>query len=285
MTGFGRAEGVVAEKKVTVEVRSLNSKQLDLFIKLPGLYREKDAELRQWAGEEVVRGKSEIVVNSELAPGAKRSHFDAELVREYYEELRGITRNVDGAADTDLMGLVLRLPDVQNTGREQLTDAEWTAVRKLITDAMHGFNAFREAEGRKLNDDLRQRVEHISALLVEIDGQDSGRAERTRERIRSRLAELQAKVDQDRFEQELVFYLEKMDINEEKVRLRAHCTYFLETLENEQQQGRKLGFITQEMGREINTLGSKANDATMQRNVVLMKDELEKIKEQVLNVL
>lgn len=285
MTGFGRAEGIVAEKKVTVEVRSLNSKQLDLFIKLPGLYREKDAELRQWAGEEVVRGKSEIVVNSELAPGVKRSHFDALLVREYYLELRSILNNVDKDAKTDLMQVVLRLPDVQNTGREDLTDLEWTGVQKLIHDAMRAFNAFREAEGRKLNDDLRQRVEHISALLVEIDGQDSGRAERTRERIRSRLAELQAKVDQDRFEQELVFYLEKMDINEEKVRLRAHCTYFLETLENEQQQGRKLGFITQEMGREINTLGSKANDAAMQRNVVLMKDELEKIKEQVLNVL
>ena len=178
-----------------------------------------------------------------------------------------------------------RQPDVLNTGREELTDTEWAGVLKLIHDAMRGFNGFREAEGRKLNDDLRMRVEHISALLLEVDGQDSGRAERTRERIRSRLAELQAKVDQDRFEQELVFYLEKMDINEEKVRLRAHCAYFLETLEKEQQQGRKLGFITQEMGREINTLGSKANDAAMQRNVVLMKDELEKIKEQVLNVL
>lgn len=285
MTGFGRAEGVVAEKKVTVEVRSLNSKQLDLFIKLPSLYKEKDAELRQWASEEVVRGKSEIFVSSELVPGVKRSHFDVELVRSYYEELRGIAQTVDRAAHTDLMSLVLRMPDVLNTGREELTDTEWAGVLKLIHDAMRGFNDFREAEGRKLNDDLRMRVEHISALLVEVDGQDSGRAERTRERIRSRLAELQAKVDQDRFEQELVFYLEKMDINEEKVRLRAHCGYFLETLDKEQQQGRKLGFITQEMGREINTLGSKANDAAMQRNVVLMKDELEKIKEQVLNVL
>lgn len=285
MTGFGRAEGIVAEKKVTVEVRSLNSKQLDLFIKLPSLYREKDAELRQWASEEVVRGKSEIFVNSEIAPGVKRSHFDTELVRSYYEELRAIAHAVDRSADADLMGLVLRMPDVMNTGREELTETEWAGVNKLMHDAMRAFNAFREAEGRKLSDDLRMRVEHISALLVEVEGQDSGRAERTRERIRARLAELQAKVDQDRFEQELVFYLEKMDINEEKVRLRAHCAYFLETLEREQQQGRKLGFITQEMGREINTLGSKANDAAMQRNVVLMKDELEKIKEQVLNVL
>lgn len=285
MTGFGRAEGIVAEKKVTVEVRSLNSKQLDLFIKLPSLYKEKDAELRLWASEEVVRGKSEIFVSSELAPGVKRSHFDTELVRSYYEELRAITQAVDRSANADLMSLVLRMPDVLNTGREELTDTEWAGVLKLIHDAMRGFHGFREAEGRKLNADLRMRVEHISALLLEVDGQDSGRAERTRERIHARLTELQAKVDQDRFEQELVFYLEKMDINEEKVRLRAHCAYFLETLDKEQQQGRKLGFITQEMGREINTLGSKANDAAMQRNVVLMKDELEKIKEQVLNVL
>ena len=187
MTGFGRAEGVVAEKKVTVEVRSLNSKQLDLFIKLPSLYKEKDSELRQWASEEVVRGKSEIFVNSELAPGVKRSHFDVEMVRSYYEELRGIAQSVDRAAHTDLMSLVLRMPDVLNTGREELTDTEWAGVLKLIHDAMHGFNGFREAEGRKLNDDLRMRVEHISALLVEVDGQDTGRAERTRERIRARL--------------------------------------------------------------------------------------------------
>ena len=285
MTGFGRAEGIVAEKKVTVEVRSLNSKQLDLFIKLPSLYKEKDAELRLWASEEVVRGKSEIFVSSELAPGVKRSHFDTELVRSYYEELRAITQAVDRSANADLMSLVLRMPDVLNTGREELTDTEWAGVLRLIHDAMRGFHGFREAEGRKLNADLRMRVEHISALLLEVDGQDSGRAERTRERIHARLTELQAKVDQDRFEQELVFYLEKMDINEEKVRLRAHCAYFLETLDKEQQQGRKLGFITQEMGREINTLGSTANDSAMQRNVVLMKDELEKIKEQVLNVL
>lgn len=285
MTGFGRAEGVVNDKKVTVEVRSLNSKQLDLFVKVPGAYKEKDAELRLWASEQVVRGKAEVYINSEPAPGAKRSNFDAALVRTYYDELRAITEAIDPAARPDLMSFVLRMPDVMNSGREEFNETEWAAIMTLAKDAMRAFIDFREAEGRKLHDDMHARVEHISALLAEIDAQDSGRAERTRERIRARLAELQAKVDQDRFEQELVFYLEKMDINEEKVRLRTHCAYFLETLEKEEQQGRKLGFITQEMGREINTLGSKANDAPMQRNVVLMKDELEKIKEQVLNVL
>lgn len=285
MTGFGRAEGIVADKKVTVELRSLNSKQLDLFIKLPPAYREKDAELRLWAGAELTRGKAELVVNSEPVPGTRRGRFDEALVREYYHELKSIVSAVDKDAATDLLGHVLRLPEVQNGGREALADAEWDGVLALLREAARAFNAFRDAEGGKLLDDLRQRTGRIAALLAEVDAQDDGRAGRTRERIRARLAELEAKVDSDRFEQELVFYLEKMDINEEKVRLRAHCAYFTETLENERQQGRKLGFIAQEMGREINTIGSKANDAAMQRNVVLMKDELEKIKEQVLNVL
>ena len=285
MTGFGRAEGLVADKKVTVEVRSLNSKQLDLFLKLPGIYKEKETELRQMLTERVVRGKCEVFVHSEPAPGAKRATFDAALVRAYYSELKDLVQDVDPRATTDLLALVLRMPDVNGSGREQLDADEWAGVRALIDEAVVAFLSFRDAEGAKLGDDLRGRCARIATLLTEVEAQDGGRAERTRERIQSRLAELQAKVDQDRFEQELVFYLEKMDINEEKVRLRAHCSYFIETLDTEEQQGRKLGFITQEMGREINTLGSKANDAGMQRQVVLMKDELEKIKEQVLNVL
>ncbi len=285
MTGFGRAEGIVNDRRVTVEVRSLNSKQLDLFLKLPGSYKEKDAELRQWVSERIGRGKAEVFVGSEQLPGGQRGHFDAGLVRSYYEELRSIADQVDPSATTDLLGLVLRMPEVSNSAREELSDTEWSGVMTLVGQATTSFTAFRETEGKKLEADLRMRVERIAALLTEVEAQDAGRIERTRERIRTRLAELQAKVDQDRFEQELVFYLEKMDINEEKVRLRAHCSYFLETLQNEEQQGRKLGFIAQEMGREINTLGSKANDAAMQRNVVLMKDELDKIKEQVLNAL
>ena len=285
MTGFGRAEGIVAGKKVTVELRSLNSKQLDLFIKLPPAYREKDTELRLWAGAECTRGKVELVVTSEPVPGARTGRFNEELIREYYLELKSIARAVDKDATTDLFGHVLRLPEVNNTGREELAADEWEGVLALVHEAGRAFNDFRGTEGTKLRDDLQGRTERITALLAEVGAQDRGRAERTRERLRMRLGELEAQVDQDRFEQELVFYLEKMDINEEQVRLRAHCTYFLETLDAEQQQGRKLGFIAQEMGREINTIGSKANDAAMQRNVVLMKDELEKIKEQVLNVL
>lgn len=285
MTGFGRAEGTVADKKVTVELRSLNSKQLDLFLKLPALYKEKDGELRQWLTERLVRGKCEVFISSESIPGAKRASFDAALVKEHYEELKALAQRVDPSAQTDLLGFVLRMPDVLTSGRDALDVTEWSGVRALLEEAVKNFISFRESEGRKLADDLRQRCERIGQLLTEVEAQDGGRAERTRERLRARLADLQTKVDQDRFEQELVFYLEKMDINEEKVRLRAHCSYFMETLAHEEQQGRKLGFITQEMGREINTLGSKANDAGMQRQVVLMKDELEKMKEQVLNVL
>lgn len=285
MTGFGRAEGPVNEKKVTVEVRSLNSKQLDLLVKVPGTYREKEAELRQWAVERIVRGKAELHVSAEALRTTKRTAFNADLVRAYYDELRALAHGIAPDAHTDLLGHVLRMPDVMNTAREELDPAEWTAVMALVTEALRAFNGFREAEGVKLREELATRTRNITTLLGEVEGLDKGRAERTRERILARLQELKADVDQDRLEQELVFYLEKLDITEEKVRLKAHCAYFLETLANEDQQGRKLGFISQEMGREINTLGSKCNDAAMQKHVVLMKDELEKIKEQVLNVL
>lgn len=285
MTGFGRAEGPVNEKKVTVEVRSLNSKQLDLLVRVPGAFREKEAELRQWAVERIVRGKAELHVSAEALRTTKRTAFNADLVRAYHEELRALAQEIAPEAHTDLLGHVLRMPDVMNTAREELDPAEWTAVMALVTEALRAFNSFREAEGVKLREELAARTRNITALLGEVEGLDKGRAERTRERILARLQELKADVDQDRLEQELVFYLEKLDITEEKVRLKAHCAYFLETLDNEDQQGRKLGFISQEMGREINTLGSKCNDAAMQKHVVLMKDELEKIKEQVLNVL
>lgn len=285
MTGFGRAEGAVGAKKVTVEVRSLNSKQLDLLVRVPTVYREKEAELRQWAGERIVRGKAELVVTTELPAGAKRGAFDGALIKAYYEELKAIAHGVDPAAQTDLLGLVLRMPEVNVGGKEAFSEDEWKGVHQLVSEAVSAFQRFRAAEGMKLQHDLTTRVEHIQRLMNEVEGMDQGRADRTRERIRARLADLQTNVDQDRFEQELVFYLEKMDINEEKVRLRAHCSYMMDCMTKEEVQGRKLGFIAQEMGREINTLGSKANDAVMQRSVVLMKDELEKIKEQVLNVL
>ena len=285
MTGFGRAEGVVHDRKVTVEVRSVNSKQLDLFLKVPQTLRDKEAELRGMAAEAIVRGKAEVNVYVELMHAEKRTSFDRQLVKAYHDELKSIAAEVDPTATTDLLALVLRMPDVSNTQRDMLSDEEWLAIRALVADALRAFQDFRSNEGQRLHDELAYRVAQVTDQMDQIEVLDVGRTERTRERLRSKLAELQAAVDQDRFEQELVFHLEKLDVTEEKVRLRAHCTYFVETLGAEDAQGRKLGFIGQEMGREINTLGSKANDATIQRCVVLMKDELEKIKEQVLNVL
>lgn len=285
MTGFGRAEGVVKDRKVTVEIRSLNSKQLDLLLKLPGAIKEHEVELRQAASERVVRGKAEVFITSELLHAAKRTSFDVDLVRAYHEELKTIRDAVAPEATTDLLAHVLRLPDVANTTTDRFSEEEWTATRALVDAALTAYDGFRMSEGERLRTELAARVDRISSLLIEAEALDSGRTERTREKLRTKLAELQVKVDQDRFEQELVFYLEKLDITEEKVRLRSHCTYFHETMGQDEPQGRKLGFITQEMGREINTLGSKANDATIQQVVVKMKDELEKVKEQVLNVL
>lgn len=285
MTGFGRAEGVVNDRKVTVEVRSLNSKQLDLFLKVPSALKERENEIRQRVSELVVRGKAEVFITSEGIHAAKRTSFDTELVRAYYQELRAIRDAVDPTVTTDLFAHVLRLPDVANTTTDRLSEAEWEAVFALIDAALNAFASFRAAEGERLRDELATRVDSIGHLLQTVEGADQDRSDRTREKLRARLAELGTKVDQDRFEQELIFYLEKMDMTEEKVRLRSHCTYFHDTMGHADPQGRKLGFIAQEMGREINTLGSKANDAAIQQVVVRMKDELEKVKEQVLNVL
>lgn len=285
MTGFGRAEGVVKDRKVNVEVRSLNSKQLDMLVKVPGALKEHEAEVRQLVGEQVVRGKAEVFIGSDALHAAKRTSFDVDLVRAYHEELRAIRDAVAPDASTDLFAHVLRLPDVANTSTDRFTEEEWVGTRLLIQSAVKTYDAFRIAEGQRLEGELTGRVHRIEALLKDVEAADKGRAERTRERLLAKLAELQGKVDQDRFEQELIFYLEKMDITEEKVRLRSHCTYFIETMDQDEAQGRKLGFIAQEMGREINTLGSKANDASIQQVVVMMKDELEKVKEQVLNVL
>ncbi|HRO99627.1 MAG TPA: YicC family protein [Flavobacteriales bacterium] len=284
MTGFGRAEGVVKDRKVTVEVRSLNSKQLDLLVKVPSLLKEREVEVRQWAGEQLVRGKAELTIGIEQH-AQKRTTFDKALIQAYYAELSAIAQEIAPDHRTDLLAQVLRLPEVTTTTTDRVDEEEWTVVMGLVRQAVEAFDRFRSSEGGRLAQELGQRVLLIGQLLEEVETLDQGRADRTREKLRARLAELQVSVDHDRFEQELVYYLEKMDLTEERVRLRSHCTYFMETMEKDEHQGRKLGFIAQEMGREINTLGSKANDATVQRLVVRMKDELEKIKEQVLNVL
>lgn len=285
MTGFGRAEGSINGKKITVELRSLNSKGLDLMLKLAPLYREKESELRQWANERLVRGKVDVYIGAEETVVQKRTSFDTQLVRQYHDELVSIQQTVAPKSTTDLLGIVLRMPDVSRSAGEELDETEWALVKQLLDEAFKAFQAFRASEGLQLFNELSSRVNSITTLLAEVEPLDAGRATKTREKLLSKLQELQVNVDKDRFEQELIFYLEKMDVSEEKMRLRTHCTYFLDTARNEEQQGRKLGFIAQEIGREVNTLGSKANDAAIQQLVVRMKDELEKIKEQVLNVL
>lgn len=285
MTGFGRAEGVAKDRKVSVEIRSLNSKGLDLLVKLPGPFKDKEAELRQLIGEQTVRGKVEVYVSIEGHHIAKRTSFDKDLVRTYHEELTTLVQEIDPHSEVDIFSHILRMPDVMVVANEVADEDEWAGVRALIGNALADLDGFRSSEGGRLADDLRMRVDRINTLMDQIEVLDLGRTDRTRDRLKAKLEELEVNVNADRFEQELVYYLEKLDINEEKVRLRSHCTYFLETLSNDDQQGRKLSFIGQEMGREINTLGSKANDAAIQRLVVMMKDELEKVKEQVLNVL
>lgn len=285
MTGFGRAEGVVKDRKVTVEVRSLNGKQLDLLLKLPGQYKDRESELRQWLMEQLVRGRVEVFIVAESLHVTKRTTFDRELVGAYYKELKEIAAQVAPEATTDLFAHALRLPDVSNVAADRVEEDEWLGLRALIAEALKAFDAFRRSEGGRLREELEQRVRGIEQLLAEVEGLDGTRMDQTRERIQGKLADLRVEVDQTRFEQELIYYIEKLDITEEKVRLRSHCAYFHETIGADDQQGRKLGFIGQEMGREINTIGSKCNDAGMQRLVVRMKDELEKVKEQVLNVL
>lgn len=285
MTGFGRAEGTVSDKRLSVEVRSLNSKGFDLTLRTPGNYREKEVELRRLLGERIVRGKVDVVLSVESQAPEMRTTFDAGLAKAYYAQLHALSTEIDPDATTDLMGFVLRMPEVARTAREEVDEQEWHAMQGVLDQALAAFDAFRRAEGARLKEDLRSRLKHIGDLLTDVEGSDAGRRERVRERISARLEELAVEVDRDRFEQEMIYYLEKLDVNEEKVRLRTHCAYFDETMEGEQEQGRKLGFISQEMGREINTLGAKANDAAIQKFVVRMKDELEKIKEQTMNVL
>lgn len=285
MTGFGRAEGTVGERKASVELRSLNSKQLDLLVKLPAAHREREAELRAWLAERVVRGKVELFVNIDPVRAADRTGVDAAVVKAQFEQLKALADAVAPGHSTDLLGIVLRQAEQSRPMDEPTDPAEWEALLALVHQATAAFTVFRAEEGARLMEDLRSTVGRVEGLLAEVERLDAGRTDRVRDRLRSKVEELGTTVDRNRFEQELVYYLEKFDINEEKVRLKAHCAYFLETLAAPDQQGRKLGFIAQEMGREMNTIGSKANDAAMQKLVVRMKDDLEKIKEQLLNVL
>lgn len=287
MTGYGKAEAHYGEKKIYVEVKSLNSKQLDASVRLAPLYREREMELRRKLAI-LQRGKVEmnIWVEKEVAHAA--SPINADVVASYAEQLRTISREKGIVLREDgIWDLLVRLPDVTaSTAAETLSDEEWDAVSGAVEDALAMLTAFRRQEGEALEAKFREKIANIRSLMQELTPYEQGRVQRIREQLESRLAELRGiDYDRGRLEQELIFYIEKLDIGEERQRLTNHLDYFIQTLEGEIGQGKKLGFIAQEMGREINTTGSKSNQAEMQNIVVRMKDELEQIKEQVLNVL
>jgi len=287
MTGFGKATTEIPGKKVTVEVRSLNSKQLDLNLRLPYLYKEKELELRADISKQIERGKVDISVFTESTLDLLPVSINRKLAKIYYNELKSLSEELD-ELNPNLLALVVKMPDVMKAEREilDLDEEEWKQVKTTVDRAIEAFQKFRSDEGSTLSNEFSNRISLIDKLLAEVIIMDAPRVENIRTRIKNSLAEVieKEKIDQNRFEQELIYYIEKLDITEEKLRLKTHIDYFINTM-NEPASGRKLGFITQEIGREINTIGSKANDATVQKLVVQMKDELEKIKEQLLNVL
>ena len=291
MTGYGKAEAILETGKITVEVRSLNGKTADISIKTSMLPKDKEMAVRQKIAAELTRGNIDFFVTFEpnAADSAKKINMD--LAIEYYQQVSELGEKI-GAVNlwsknpNDLLALLLRMPEVMDAKKQDvITDENWPVVEACIDEALRNINAFREQEGEVLYKDVTEKVENILAYSKQVEQYESERTEAIREKILSRFAEIKAEPDQSRLEQEMIFYIEKLDINEEKVRLRQHCRYFLDTIANEPNPGKKLGFIAQEMGREINTTGSKANHTEIQKIVVKMKDELEKIKEQSLNIL
>ena len=291
MTGYGKAEALLETGKITVEVRSLNGKTADISIKTSILPKDKEMAVRQKIAAELTRGNIDFFVTFEpnAADSAKKINMD--LAMEYYQQVADLgsrlgAHNLWSQNPNDLLAMILRMPEVMDAKKQDvITDENWPLVDACIDEALKSINAFRSHEGEVLYKDVTEKVENIMAYSKQVEQYEVERTESIKEKILNRFAELKAEPDPSRLEQEMIFYIEKLDINEEKVRLRQHCRYFLDTIENEPNPGKKLGFIAQEMGREINTTGSKANHTEIQKIVVKMKDELEKIKEQSLNIL
>ena len=287
MTGYGKAEAILETGKITVEVRSLNGKTADISIKTSMLPKDKEMAVRQKIATELTRGNIDFFVTFEpnAADSAKKINMD--LAMEYYQQICALGKNIGAEGNpADLIATILRMPEVMDSKKQEvITEENWPVIEKCIDEALANINAFRAQEGEVLYKDITSKVQQILEYSAQVETFEKERVEAIREKILSRFAELKAEPDQSRLEQEMIFYMEKLDINEERVRLRQHCKYFLDTVENETNPGKKLGFIAQEMGREINTTGSKANHTEIQKIVVKMKDELEKIKEQSLNVL
>lgn len=286
MTGYGNAKGLVGNQNVTVEIRSLNSKFLELNLRMPMQFRDRELELRSDLSKQLERGKADLSISFESNELAKRSSVNKEIFNAYYEELSALGKEYN-LNDVNLLDCILKLPAVMNAERQESDEEQWKELKVVINAALDRFNAFRDNEGAALSQDITSRVNTILNCIPQLEEFETKRVEGVRSKISKAINELieQTSIDRNRFEQELIYYIEKLDISEEKVRLRSHCEYFVQTIANPEANGKKLGFITQEIGREINTIGAKANDAAMQRIVVEMKDELEKLKEQLANVL
>jgi uncharacterized protein (TIGR00255 family) len=287
MTGFGRAECDLRNMVYAVEIKSLNSKQLDFSVKIPVFLKEKEMEIRSWLGSELQRGKIDVVIYQEIKEGVAGWSINRPVVEEYIRQLKEITGNKDRVDPEQLIQVAMRLPDSMLSEKDKLQEDDWLALKDSIQAAMDELVSFREQEGKALEKDIRLRIQNILQGLSKVAPFEEDRVAAIRNRILAALEELGQNntTDPGRVEQEMIFYLEKMDITEEKVRLENHCRFFIETIDAASPAGKKLGFISQEIGREINTLGSKASETNIQRLVVGMKDELEKIKEQVLNIL
>ena len=282
MTGFGKASLQLPTKKITVEIKSLNSKGLDLNTRMPSVFREMELGLRNQISQRLERGKIDFSLYIEVTGEETTSKINVPIVKGYINQMKAVIPNAD---ETELMKMAVRMPDALKTERDEIDPNEWKQIQTVIDEALNNITTFRKDEGASLDKEFQLRIANIERLMNEAVSYDAERVETVKTRLRTALDELKVNVDENRFEQELIFYLEKYDITEEKVRLGNHLKYFIETVNGNEANGRKLGFITQEMGREINTMGSKSNHTEMQKLVVMMKDELEKIKEQVLNVL
>jgi uncharacterized protein (TIGR00255 family) len=284
MTGYGKSVLHLSDKKVTIEVKSLNSKNLDLNVRMPSYYREKELAVRKELASKLVRGKVDFSIYIEMTADETSTTVNKGVVSEYMQQLRNVVQT-GSSNDVELLKMAVKMPDALKTEREELNEDEWAQINTNIQEAIKDIIQYRIDEAASLEDDFKLRIKNIQHYLEEVKSFDDARIEFVKERLKKAIDELKVTTDENRFEQELIYYLEKLDINEEKVRLANHLTYFLQELDTEDSNGKKLGFIVQEIGREINTIGSKANFAPMQKAVIQMKNELEKIKEQILNVL
>jgi uncharacterized protein (TIGR00255 family) len=286
MTGYGKALAVLPGKSITIEIKSLNSKQFDMNLRLPAILRERESELRNIIAKAIERGKVDVSVSVDYNGSDLPASINKPLALAYYQELKSLALET-GETNADLLSIVMKMPDVTRQLKEETDETEWIEIFKAFNNALNQYEEFRKHEGALLEEDFSGRIKTIQNLLIRVEPFEAGRNNLLREKLRASMSEFidNNTLDANRFEQEIIYYLEKLDITEEKVRLQKHCDYFLDTLNEKEANGRKLNFITQEIGREINTLGSKANDAGMQKLVVQMKDELEKIKEQLANIL